>query len=431
MCPAGDALDLLTRLTERSMLSVRPEAGGATRYELLETLREYGRTRLDDGRAVGLFTAHAHYFAAQAAVIERELRGPGEGRAVAWAEASFADLRAAQRFGLETGALDEAFALIGSIREFAMRAMRYEVFAWADAACRAPGALDHPAAPLLMGVSAYGAWVRGEFELAIALADETRRLEDDLGVAPSGLAERTLANVHHLASESNLADAEAARQVKLAEESGVDSRIVHACYMGAVGLSSDGRYDMARDLIARARELAERTGSPTDLASVEVATGFSTPLDAAALESFMRADRLASSAGNRWMSAFARTEASGLLVARGEIAQGCVGLAETVALWSRAGDWSQQWHTLSRCVIALHSVGAHDLAMEVVGAIEARATLGVAPMTSILHDVVVATRAALVGDMGEDRAAELRAEGAASEVEDLVIRVRRALLEPF
>ena len=62
MAPGGDALDLLTRLTERSMLAVRPRAGGSTRYELLETLREYGRTRLSDARAAELFAAHAETF---------------------------------------------------------------------------------------------------------------------------------------------------------------------------------------------------------------------------------------------------------------------------------------------------------------------------------------------------------------------------------
>jgi len=65
--------DLLTRLTERSMLAVRPQAGGSTRYELLETLREYGRTRLGDARAAELFAAHARHFAAEAATVEAEL----------------------------------------------------------------------------------------------------------------------------------------------------------------------------------------------------------------------------------------------------------------------------------------------------------------------------------------------------------------------
>ena len=39
-----------------------PPSGG-TRYELLETLREYGRQRLDDNQSVELFTAHAGHFA--------------------------------------------------------------------------------------------------------------------------------------------------------------------------------------------------------------------------------------------------------------------------------------------------------------------------------------------------------------------------------
>ena len=150
-------------------VAVRPEAGGSTRYELLETLREYGRTCLSDAQAADLFGAHSRHFAAEAGTIEAELGGPEEGKAIARAESSLADLRAAQRFALELGELDVAFRLISSIREFAMRAMRYEVFAWADVACNAPGALDHPLAPTLTGMRAYGAWVRGEFELAIQL----------------------------------------------------------------------------------------------------------------------------------------------------------------------------------------------------------------------------------------------------------------------
>ena len=127
------------------------------------------------------------------------------------------------------------------------------------------------------------------------------------------------------------------------------------------------------------------------------------------------------------MSAFAYTEASGLLVARGEVERGCAGLADMVDVWYRAGEWSQQWHTLSRCVIALHRIGNLDLAMELVGAIETHATLGVAPMTSILHDVAFATRDDLIRALGDERATELRGAGALCPVEDIVLHTRRAL----
>ena len=420
MCTAGDALDLLTRLAERSMLTVRRDVGGGARYELLETLRDYGRRRLGDEQAAELYTAHASHFASEAAIVARDLHGPAEVFGVERAESSFADLRSAQRFALDVGAWDDAFGIIASLREFAMRAMRYEVFAWADAAFRVAGGLEHPRAPVLIGMHAYGAWVRGEFDLAVELATQTRRLEETLDTPPSGLAERVLGNVLYIVGRSDEGNRESARQLELAEESGDKSRLVHACYMAAVALSSVGEYAEAAALVRRAHAEAAR-----DLLAHRSGVGrgsgrlFGRPADAA-LEAFVNAERLARSAGNRWMSAFARTEASGLLVHRGDIDEGCAGLAETVGLWYRAGEWSQQWHTLSRCMFALHRIGQTELAVELLGAIEAHAMLAVAPMSSTLHDIVLATRDAMVEELGTDRADEMRSTGGSRPVEDIV-----------
>jgi predicted ATPase/DNA-binding winged helix-turn-helix (wHTH) protein len=425
---SDDTLDLLTRLTERSMLTVRRQDRGGTRYELLETLREYGRTRLGDESAAALFTAHASHFAREAATIEGELRTPDEPIALARAEVSLPDLRAAQRFALEVGDLDTAFGLIASIREYAMRAMRYEVFTWAQSALEAPGAHDHPLAPMLTGMCAYGAWVRGEFDLAISLAHETRRLEEASNISPTGLAERVFGNVYYILDRASIGLDEGVRQLMYAEESGNASRVVHACYMYAVALSSEGYYDEAVDLVARAHAGAQTTQSPTDLASAAVAEGFASRSDETALPVFANADRIARAAGNRWMSAFARTEVSGLLVHRGQLAEGCAGLAEMVGLWYRAGEWSQQWHTLSRCMIALQRLGHPQLAAEVLGAIEAHATLGVAPMSTILHDVAFETRDAIVAELGVAQADDLRRTGAHCRVDDIVHRTRSALL---
>jgi predicted ATPase/DNA-binding winged helix-turn-helix (wHTH) protein len=429
VCPGGDVLDLLTRLTERSMLTVRPQADGSTRYELLETLRDYGRARVGDEQAIPLFSTHASHFAGEAAAIERELRTTGEAAAMARAESSFADLRSAHRFALEAGNFDDALGLVSSIREFAMRAVRYEAFAWADEAGRSGGARDHPLLPLVTGIRAYGAWVRGEFDTAIALALESRGLETTLGTPPSGMPERTLANVLYIVDDHAAGNAETARQLEIAEASGDDSRLVHACYFRAVGLSSHGRYEDAAELVTRAREHARRTQCPTDLASAEVARGFTSRDEADALDAFVAADRIARTAGNRWMRAFAATEAAGLRVTRGDVDRGCAELAEMVALWYRAGEWAQQWHTLSRCVIALHRTGRHVLALQLIGAIEAHATLGVAPMSATLHDVVFETRAALSTTVSADHVDELRASGAACPVDEIVLRAQRALLE--
>jgi predicted ATPase/DNA-binding winged helix-turn-helix (wHTH) protein len=429
VCPGGDVLDLLTRLTERSMLTVRPQSDGATRYELLETLRDYGRARAVDEEAIPLFSTHASHFAAEAAAIERELRTSGEAAAMARAESCFADLRSAHRFALESGRFDDALELVSSIREFAMRAVRYEAFAWADEAGRAGGARDHPLLPLVTGIRSYGAWVRGEFDTAIALALESRDLETALGTPASGLPERTLANVLYIVDDHPAGNHETARQLEIAEASGNDSRLVHACYFRAVGLSSQGLHDDAAELVVRAQEHARRTQCPTDLASVEVARGFASPDEAEALDAFVAADRIAGGAGNRWMRAFAATEAAGLRVTRGDVERGCAELAEMVALWYRAGEWAQQWHTLSRCVIALARTGRDVLALQLIGAIEEHATLGVAPMSATLHDVVIETRAALSAAVSEDHFDQLRASGAACPVDEIVLRAQRALLE--
>ena len=121
------------------MLAVRRSLGGGTRYEMLETLREYGRSRLDDARRVTLYATHARQFADAAAAIELSLNSADEGAAVIRADVSFADLRAAQRFSVEIGDVDTAFGLACAMREYGMRTLHYEVFTWADAMSEMPG----------------------------------------------------------------------------------------------------------------------------------------------------------------------------------------------------------------------------------------------------------------------------------------------------
>jgi predicted ATPase/DNA-binding winged helix-turn-helix (wHTH) protein len=425
----GDVLDLLTRLTERSMLAVRRPVGGGTRYELLETLREYGRQRLDDSRSVELFTTHAGYFASFARSVEADFQTSREVLTSTQVDAAFADLRAAQRFSLQIGDVDAAFGLIGSTREYAMRALRYEVFGWAETAAALPEARGHRLFPLMKALHAYGAWVRGEYDLAVALANAARVEEQSSGVAPSGLVERVLANVLYTVGRSDDGMVEALRQIEIAEESGNASRLAHACYMCSVATSSTGELDEGRRLATRAREAGQRTGSPTDLASAFVADAYAAdPDDDRALEAFSTADRLARSAGNRWMSAFARTEASGILVRRGQLPEACAELAELLDLWYRAGEWSQQWHTLSRCMMALDGIGRPEIAAEVVGAIDAHATMGAPPSMASLRELSFAIRDDLADKLGADRLEEQRAMGASRPLVETVDRVRVALL---
>ena len=428
VCRNDDVLDLLTRLTQRSMLAVRRPSGGGIRYEMLETLREYGRNRMDAHQSGELFAAHAAHFSRLARSVEVDLCTTSESAAVMRTDASFADLRAAQRFAIETGDLDTGYTLIGSLREYAMRTLRYEVFNWADAAAGVAGGGDHALHPVITAVRAYGAWVRGEFELAVTLARSARAAEVASDVAPSGLVERVLANVLYATGEVETGLVEGARLIELAEDSGNDSRLAHAYYMASVASSSLGLYDEAHRLIDRARAAGRRTNGPTDLASASIAEGFAA-LDAhSAIHAFDTADRLARSAGNRWMSAFARTETSGLLVHLGNVDDGCRGLAEMVDVWYRAGEWAQQWHTLSRCLIALDRIDQPVVAAEVLGAIEAHATMGGPPVMTTLRDLAFAARDAVEERLGSAHTEQLRATGASLPVAAIVDRTCNALL---
>ena len=429
MARGGDVLDLLTRLAERSMLVVRREPAGGTRYELLETMREYARASLDDNQSIEMFGAHASHFVDLAAHVATELNTPGEAAAVARGDAAYAEIRAAQRFALRIGDVDTACSLINSIREYAMRTLRYEVFRWAEEPGLLPEHQQHPWRALMTGIHAYGAWVRGEYATANDLARTARRAEEASGQPLSGLPERVLANVAYTLGRQDEGMVEAARQVEIAEDSGDASRLTHACYMYSVASSSTGAHEEADRMARRAMQSGTQTGSPTDLASAWVAEGFNANAnDVAALEAFSAADRLARSAANRWMSAFARTEMSAMLVRRGELEEGCRGLADMLDLWYRAGEWSQQWPTFSRCLIALDRIGHLELAAEVVGAIEAHAAIGSPPSPKLFRDLAVETRDSLPARLGADRSEELRSIGAARPLAATVHRTRRALL---
>jgi predicted ATPase len=98
-----DVVDALGALVDKSMVVAEPGAGEHTRYQLLETLRQYGRERLhEEGDSDRWRRCHARQFAAFAAQVGRGLRGRDE---VAWRERLLGDLdnlRSAVVWGLDT-----------------------------------------------------------------------------------------------------------------------------------------------------------------------------------------------------------------------------------------------------------------------------------------------------------------------------------------
>jgi hypothetical protein len=83
---------------------------------------------------------------------------------------------------------------------------------------------------------------------------------------------------------------------------------------------------------------------------------------------------------------------------------------------------------LSRCLIALDRIGQQEIAAQVLGAIEAHATMGGPPVMTTLRNLAFETRDSLTADLGAARADEQRAIGASLPVATIVDRARSALL---
>jgi non-specific serine/threonine protein kinase len=97
-----DALDLLTRLVDKSLV-LYEERHGEGRYRLLEMIREYGRERLaENGETDALRERQARFFLTLSETAERELQRAEAGRWLDWLEREHDNLRAALAWSIET-----------------------------------------------------------------------------------------------------------------------------------------------------------------------------------------------------------------------------------------------------------------------------------------------------------------------------------------
>jgi predicted ATPase/DNA-binding SARP family transcriptional activator/DNA-binding CsgD family transcriptional regulator len=111
----SEVLDLLSQLVDKSLVLVE-ERDGEARYRLLETVRQYGREKLEEsGEEDEVRRRHALYFLQLAEEAESELKGHQQ---VVWLErleTEHDNLRAAMRFLLNTGETEAAARLIWAL----------------------------------------------------------------------------------------------------------------------------------------------------------------------------------------------------------------------------------------------------------------------------------------------------------------------------
>ncbi len=119
ICDLGgdiDALEGAQSLLEKSLLRREEGVGGDSRFEMLETVHEYARERLEEsGEAEEIKRTHAEYFLALAEEAEPELKGPDQLEWLQGLEAEHDNVRAALGWALRRGETELVLRLGGAL----------------------------------------------------------------------------------------------------------------------------------------------------------------------------------------------------------------------------------------------------------------------------------------------------------------------------
>ncbi len=361
---------LLADVVEVSLVTLTGGAGAA-RYRLLETLRAHGRERLERQDAAHWRARHAAFHLELARRGDDGLRGPDEGRWVRRLDAELDDLRAAHRWALAHHDADTALALSAALHGYASRSLRPELFAWAEAAARLPGAPGHRLLPLTLASAATGAWGRGDLDGARALAEEALAASGD---GPEGhLARQALAGTALFRGELAEARAQSRRAAALALAAGDPYQALVNQSTAVRALGYVGETELALGLAEATLAGARRLGCPSATAwglylVGELLLEHDPPRALAALD---ESEALAASVGHNFLVGIAGTSATTLRGRRGDADEAIGRFPRLIDHWDRVGNWTQQWTMLRSLVVTLVRLGRDEPAAVLYGAMEA------------------------------------------------------------
>ena len=399
-----DVVGLLAALVDKSMVMVQSSRRSA-RYRLLETLREFGRELLDERPEAP--QVRADHIAVHVAFAEQAgagLFGADEARHARELDESFDDLREAHVAALRASDVDSALRLVVALREYAWRRITYEFVTWAEATLEHDGALDHPLAPVALGVVAYGRFVRGDLEAAVDVAEDAAALALRLGSTTLALAERALGNALFYLGRVPETLARIEDMVTAAESTENSGIVAHAYYMRSVAETSTGSSAGGETLAAVADAAAKSSRSPTARAQAEYACALAVQrTDAArALEILESSVRHADEVDSRWIRAFALTESLWLRAQQGDPLDALQGYRGVVDTWYRGGDWANQWLSLRYVFAILESLEHDEAAAVLFGALDEAGVMATLPLEPANADKFARAAARLEERLGAD-----------------------------
>ncbi|SON61802.1 Putative HTH-type transcriptional regulator [Mycobacterium simulans] len=357
----ADTLELLTGLVDKSIVVVL-SVDERTRYSFLETLRTYGRERLqENGIDKQIALRHAVYFTALA---ERAGAAMHTAQEREWVERMLPDydnLRAAFEHAMDVDNVDLALRLVAAVPELIGWRIGYEVAEWAERVIAVADA-DHRLFPAAVGTAARVAWNHADYARAKSLAALVQGRVPGRGSARVVYPADVMADVALFEGEPMKAlaywEAEAAR----ARGDDDPIRLGWALFVVAICQGVMRNDDVAVPTAQEAVAVAEQTGNPTAQAMAYFALGYllrkSEPERALAL--FDDAARLAADVQNFWVYGSALMEAAATRSLYGDPRAAAQMFISVLEHWDRFGDMTQQWLALRYIARLLIRLGGHD-----------------------------------------------------------------------
>ena len=232
-----DVLDLLAALVDKSMVATEQGTDGITRYNLLESIREFAQTRLAaEGEVEMLRERHAELFARSAKELQSKQRAGDLAEALRILDADEAEFRSALRFTTETQRHELAGRIIGGL-----------------------GYLWYAAGLFREGTD----WCRTLFDDDPELSDEVRA--DVL---------HSYASVLSGAGDPETAIEAVTEQIAIRRRLGDSMRLAGALTNLGNYLVDVGRIEVAREVLDEAAELYVELGESAALALVNCTLGY-------------------------------------------------------------------------------------------------------------------------------------------------------------
>jgi hypothetical protein len=371
-----DVVDGVGGLVAKSMVVAEPGAEEHTRYQLLETLRQYGRERLDEDRETDRWRRrHAQYFAVFAAEVGRGLRGRDE---LAWRQQMVGDLdnlRSAVVWGLDTGVEEDQQTAVATIAWLALEAPTRGtgIGRWAQQAVPVTERSTSGYRKAVLSAAAVAAQHRGNLDVSERYA----RTAMQEGYPPDNPSPTVASVILALTLMYQGRRDEAARHLDAAEEAivGQDDEDYDRSRLRSLRVIFALFADDEDEEIAQARlamSLAQRTGNPTCLTLASYALGWALrhrhPEETIA--AFDRCVALAKRADGTISMPSALSYGAQVAASQGDAEGARTRLKEGVEQSMRDDDWAYLTNSLDCAVDIFCHLGEARAAAVLAGAVE-------------------------------------------------------------